>query len=381
MKRAFGFVGLIAPVSVFGASVIGIPVSGLAAAVPPDIPPPPPLVDADTNGPALIAWQVARITCSEGNLPVAAAVTPFPQSGWSAMRLTEAEYQFSVDGEGRPVDIHRPQGGPFVQFTDDLAPALAASRFAQGAPRHDCRVTFKAAVTPLAGVTPRDAMTLAMTGGAQRKALWDRIRPAGSTCTDPQPAPLLRAFPDFARIPSVPGQRSWSMVGFDISASGKPLAPHLIGASGNAALDSAARDAVARSRFVKKARTGCLYYYWRDAATLKAPVMPDPASVRPKDANCPEHLSWVGQPNMQYPANYRRRAVEGWAIVAFDTAPWGETGNFRVLAAQPSADFGQAAINTLRPARLARSNSGYVGCVERVRFAMAGAPAETDQAE
>lgn len=380
MKRAFGFVALIAPAFVFGVSVFGMPLSGLAAAMPPDIPPPPPLVDAGSSGPALIAWQAARITCSDGDLP-AAAVAPLPQSGWSEMRLVETQYRFSVDGTGRPLDIRRPEAASFVQFTDDLAPALAASRFAQGAPRHDCRVTFKAVVTPLADVSPRDAMALAMTGAAPRKAVWDRFLPAGTTCTDPGPAPLLRAFPDFARIPSLPGQRSWSMVGFDISASGKPLAPHLIGASGNAALDSAARDAVARSRFVKKARTGCLYYYWRDAATLTAPVMPDPADMRPKDANCPEQLHWLGQPNLQYPANYRRRAVEGWAVVAFDTAPWGETGNFSVLAAQPSADFGQAAINTLRPARLAGSNTGHVGCVERVRFEMAKSSDEMDQAD
>lgn len=373
--RAFGFVALIAPVTV---SVL--PVSGLAAVVSPDIPPPP-LVDAQPNSPALIAWRAARITCSEGDLPATAVVAPFPQSGWSTVRPAEPEYQFSVDAAGRPVDIRRPQGAPYVPFTDDLAPALAISRFAQGAPRHDCRVTFKAAVTPMADVSPQDAMTLAMAGGAQRKALWDRFRPAGSTCTEPQPAPLLRAFPDFASIPSVPGQRSWSMIGFDIAASGKPIAPHLVGGSGNAVLDSAARDAVARSRFVKKARAGCLYFYWRDAAALQAPAMPDPASMRPRDANCPEHLPWVTQPNMQYPANYRRRSVEGWAVVAFDTAPWGETGNFRVLASQPSADFGQAAMNTLRPARLAPSGSGYVGCVERVRFEMAKSSAEADPAE
>ena len=34
------------------------------------------------------------------------------------------------------------------------------------------------------------------------------------------------------------------------------------------------------------------------------------------------------------------RAIEGWAVIAFDVAPWGGTGNVRVVASEPAADFG-----------------------------------------
>lgn len=367
MKQAFESVALLA----------ALLATGVSAAAYPDTPPVV-LPDPGENGPALIAWQAVGIECAEGALPAAAIVPPYPRSGWAGLRVAQAEYLFSVDGSGRPIDIHRPDGASYVPMSDDLAPALAASRFAAGAPRHDCRVTFRPGVMPVRVAPVSDVMALAVQGGVRQKAIAERIRPAGSTCFDPPPAPLMRAFPDFAEVPRVPGRLSWSMIGFDTSASGMPVAPHLVGGSGNAALDGAARDAVARSRFVKGARHGCLYPYWLSAGTLKAPDMPDAATVRPAGATCPEVLSWLGRLDMQYPANYRRRAVEGWAIVAFDTAPWGATGNLRVIAAQPSADFGQAAMNMLRSARLAPSNAGYVGCVERVRFAMPDGPRGVD---
>ena len=65
-----------------------------------------------------------------------------------------------------------------------------------------------------------------------------------------------------------------------------------------------------------------------------------------------------------------RRRIEGWAVVRYDAAPWGEIGNVTVLAAQPSADFGTQAQVVLRSAKVAPSESGFTGCVERVRFVM-----------
>jgi TonB family protein len=78
---------------------------------------------------------------------------------------------------------------------------------------------------------------------------------------------------------------------------------------------------------------------------------------------------------LRFPEPYRRRAIEGWAVVTYDVAPWGEINNIQVKASQPSADFGAQAVTVLRSARV-KPGPGAVGCVERVRFVM-----ESDQAE
>lgn len=55
-------------------------------------------------------------------------------------------------------------------------------------------------------------------------------------------------------------------------------------------------------------------------------------------------------------------------MIAFDVAPWGQTGNVRVLAAEPAAEFGDAAQQIIRGAVKPPSPTGYTGCVERVRY-------------
>lgn len=92
--------------------------------------------------------------------------------------------------------------------------------------------------------------------------------------------------------------------------------------------------------------------------------------MRPTDARCPAKVEWATRPNSSYPPAYRQRAIEGWAILSFDAAPWGEIGNIKVLDAQPSADFGQQAIQILRSGRVAPSAQGATGCVETVKFKM-----------
>jgi len=147
--------------------------------------------------------------------------------------------------------------------------------------------------------------------------------------------------------------------------------------TGNAALDTAASDAVARSRFTGGARTGCSYPYWRTPATLAAPPSPPVASLRPADATCPEKHEWATAPAPFYPETFRRRSIEGWAVLSYDVASWGEPGNVRVLAAQPAAAFGLAAERGLKGARGTPAKQGLTGCVDTVRFligAQAGQP-------
>jgi TonB family protein len=200
---------------------------------------------------------------------------------------------------------------------------------------------------------------------------WLRVRAAGSDCIEPAPVPQLLAFPDFERLPEQTGERRWTMVGYDIGAGGKPVHIRTVGGTAGPALAAAGVSAIGRSRYERKARTGCLYPYWQRSRPIAAPEPPSQESLRPAGATCPDPLPYDKQPTLTFPQNYQRRNIEGWATVAFDVAPWGATGNWRVLAAEPAAEFGDWALTVVRGATKRPSITGYVGCVDRVRFRIA----------
>jgi TonB family protein len=296
---------------------------------------------------------------------------PRPTFGWVQTGMqSRVTFDFAVDAEGRPMDIRRTAEPNYVANADDLAPALAASDFAAGAPHRDCRVSYAATWTPIAAAAVPDLIAATVETRSSPQVI-ERVKPAGSDCFARPPAPLLRGFPDFHKLKGSVGRLQWSMVQFDIDKAGKPVGVRTLTGTNDGGLDAAARDAVAKSRFSGGARTGCLYPYWKSALPRPAPDSPDKDTFRPADATCPVELEWAVKPILQYPDNYRKRGIEGWAIIGFDVAPWGATGNVRVLAAEPAADFGMAAANIVSAARLASSNQGYVGCVERVRYVMA----------
>ena len=239
--------------------------------------------------------------------------------------------------------------------------------------RTDCSIAFTAQAKSLGDAAVRDLMAYSISpfSGRLPPEGWKRIAPAGSTCmTRPRPAPLNRAFPDFDALPATPGARDWTMVGYDLDARGRPVNPRIVEGTGNRALDDASVKAVRKSRFTGGARTGCLFPYWRAPATLAAPVSPDPASLRPAEGNCPNDHGWAAEPRLIYPAAYRRRAIEGWAAIAYDVAPWGAIGNARIVASEPAAAFGQQALQIVQSARKAPSQSGATGCVDMIRFVM-----------
>ena len=160
------------------------------------------------------------------------------------------------------------------------------------------------------------------------------------------------------------------MTRYDIDAQGKPTRAATVAGSGNAALNRAAVDAIARSRFEAGARRGCLAPTGLRAAILPAPPAPEEDAMRPAGATCPVKLPNVRPPTLTMPDAYRKRSIEGWAIVAYDVAPWGATGNARVLAAEPTTEFGDWALGVVRSVTKPASNTGYVGCLDRVRFKM-----------
>ena len=100
-------------------------------------------------------------------------------------------------------------------------------------------------------------------------------------------------------------------------------------------------------------------------------------SLRPADADCEGVGDWTHLGLQTFPEPFRKRSIEGWAIVRYDVAPWGAVGNVKVLESQPSEDFGKQATIMLQNAALPPSR-GMTGCVDRVRYVFDPMASPTD---
>lgn len=320
-------------------------------------------------GEARCGGRVEQPTFAEQPLPVLVASGRSLVGTGRVLRLT-----FRIDQTGRPLSISEPSGldTVFAVRVSDVVPAFATWRFAPGAPRTDCEVNFGVEFVPVAEASQSDlhrVLILGQASGPPRQAAWNRTLPAGSTCFLPGPGVRVQVFPDWESIPQPPGTASYSLVGFDIDRSGRPTNVRIAGSSGNAALDRQSLDALRRSRFAPEARRGCTFPYWRrPTQPVAAPPMPAEDTLRPADATCRTHSEpWASQPQQVFPPTLERRRLEGWAVLSYDVAPWGEVGNVRVLAAEPAARFGTHAVNLMRTARH-NPGVGGTGCTYRFRF-------------
>lgn len=332
------------------------------------VPPPPP------PGRLALSWIPGTVQCDRVTIAASAVRRPTGSLIWPGVSEggRTLTYRFRIDAAGRPLSIMRTTGGMALQ-TDDIAPSLAASRFPAGAAQADCTITYTGRARPIPDAPVADLMAYAITTGAEPlpPAGRDRIVPAGSTClAEPRPRILLRAYPDFLALPRTPGVANWSMVGYDLDARGRPIHVRTVGGTQHAPLDAAAVKAVRASRFTRGARTGCVHPYRQAADPLPAPPIPDHVGAIATAGHCPTGDAWAYYPPPVYPEPWRRRGVEGWAVIGFDVAPWGELGNLRVIASEPAAEFGTEAVRLLRGARKPASTSGASGCVDRVRFVM-----------
>lgn len=328
----------------------------------------------------LVGWRYGAITCNGANeTPLSLSLpTPDDRIGWTGIESNlpkQATFNFVIDSTGRPHAINRSINGNALDYSVfglDLAPALAAARFKPGGARTACTITYMPEIVDIASASVDRLIAYSLFPSSQRlpEIGYDRVRmivTPGSTCVDPPPTVRNRAFPDFQAIPQAPGMRSWSMISYDIDGQGRPANVRVARSTGNAALDRASARAVEQSRYEARARRGCLYPYWRRGDPLPAPVIPETPEPSP-DPGCPVAKQWKTQPVLRFPEPYMRRGVEGWGIIGYDVAPWGATGNLRVIASEPSADFGIAAMNTVRAATKESSPRGYTNCQTRVRF-------------
>ncbi|SOB87765.1 TonB family C-terminal domain-containing protein [Sphingomonas guangdongensis] len=360
------------------AAVVQVPHTPPAPPVPPPIGTSPPSI-----GPSLIDFRAGPVRCAGQEVAATAPIRPIPALGTVRTETTIAPFaiEFDIGADGRTRSIRpatRPQPTPFIA-TDDLQPAVAAARFAPGFPRTRCNVQFEVVAVPVEQAPIaliHRYYSLPHQRGYGEQAVERRIRDELATCNaGGPPVMLLRAFPDFERIPQAPGALSMTMVGFDIGRDGRPTRVRTETSDGNPALDAAGRSAVAQSRFrAGAARTGCTYpYHRRQTEPVAAPSLPELASYRPAGSTC-EALDedWTLPPRMTFPAPFGRRAIEGVAVVRYDVAPWGQTGNVVVLASEPAAAFGTEAQRIVQQARRAPSATGATGCVERVVFKLPG---------
>jgi TonB family protein len=323
--------------------------------------------------------------------PLPAGFTRLIRPGFTPTDPAPVALAFDVDASGRPVNIRRTavRGDPAAVDTGDVAPAFSLWRFQPGAARQSCQIRFAIAVERVADAElpllyrylalqrPNVPGFNAMVG----RAAFARIQPAGSNCRSlPSGAPREQHHPAFETIPPAPGTSSFGFFGFDIAADGTTRNVRVIHSDGNAELDRQSLEALAKWRFAPGARSGCVYSYnRRQTDPVPAPAGGPLPGHAPTGARCRAEPRWVEPLKPAFPPPFNRRSIEGWAVIGYDVAPWGETGNVRVIASEPAEQFGLAAASVIRRATKPASPTGFTGCVQRVRFVIAradGAPPE-----
>ncbi|HEV7289312.1 TonB family protein [Sphingomonas sp.] len=327
----------------------------------------------------LVDYEGATAQCGGRVVAPLAAVAPFTQVARIGIDPPRAyEMTFTIGDDGRPLGITQrvAASGPrgYVPGTD-LAPALSLWRFPASAAGAACTMTFTGRSVPFDRAAPADLYRVAalrMANPSEFQMVMQQIRKSGDCAGAGRPRMLLRAFIDDRRIPQTPGVPSYAVASFDVDADGVPHNPGIVASDGNRVLEAAASDAAGRSRYVGNApRTRCTIPFVRGAVDpVPAPPMP-PKSDYPA-GTCPEVIRWARPLTQQFPDAFRRRAIEGWAIVRYDLAPWGATGAVTVLASEPAAEFGEQARRMIIAASAEPAPSGAQGCIARVHYRMTG---------
>lgn len=357
----------------------------LAAAVAPVQVATPP---APAYRPHLVDYEAGEARCGGRVVPALVRVAPFTQVALvGANPPRSVEMRFTLDADGRPIGISPNEftissGYSFVPDAD-LTPAFSLWRFAGGRAGVACSMTFTPRTRPLADAPDADILRVsALRGwtGATQRAVFDRIREIDCGGAR-RPAPLLRAYPDRARLPREAGSPSYAVVGFDIDADGVPAQVAIVTSSGNSAFDRAAIDAAERGRYPGgEPRQRCTIPMLLGPTPVAAPPSPDTATFRPEGANCPDKIDWVQPFARNYPDAFRRRSIEGWAVVGFDLAAGGAPGEIKILASEPAQAFGQQARSIIQSARAKASASGARGCVTKIHFRMPAVEGADDDA-
>ena len=339
----------------------------------PPAPPPPP-----AYRPHLVDYDAGDARCGGSVVSALVRVAPFTQVALvGASPPRSVEMRFTLDADGRPIGISPSEftissGYSFVPDAD-LTPAFSLWRFAGGRAGVACSMTFTPRTRPIADASDADILRVsALRGasGAGQRAVFDRIRQIDCGGAR-RPQPLLRAYPDRARLPREAGSPSFAVVGFDIDADGVPAQVAIVTSSGNAAFDRAAVDAAERGRYPGgQPRQRCTIPMLLGPTPVAAPPSPDTADFRPEGGNCPDKVDWAQPFAPNYPSAFSRRSIEGWAVIGFDLDPSGRPIAMKTLANEPADAFGHQARGIIQSSRAKPSASGARGCVAKIHFRM-----------
>ena len=341
---------------------------------------PPPIIAVGPPTQSLSSYRAGDVRCGDAIVAPEHAEPVLSTVLRGKVALYPVTLRFRIDAGGRPLGVVTgEQSAAPYQRNDDLIPAFVAWAFPAGRPHDPCEVTFDPVVEPVGDASPEAlqryiALSTFRTGPSPE--VYARAKTTdGGPCLDDRPQVLVQVFPEYKALPARPASIAQTTVGFDIDNRGATTAIRTISSDGNAALDRAALEAIAGWRHADGPRKGCLYPFHRNQTEpLAPPPAPEPASFAPVDARC-EASPWESELRLNYPEAYRRRAIEGWAVIGFDVAPWGETGNLKVLASEPTFEFGEAAKRIVGEGRKSPSAQGATGCAERVVFKMSPTPA------
>lgn len=353
----------------------------IAAQAAPAVPPPPPVVQTvRPTARKLDVWEASEIACDNGeNLSGDTIHRVQPTRYLAFGRGSEAvDYTFVLGREARALSITRsPEDEPLGR-ANDFAPAIAGSVFPAFEDETKCRVTFTKTAIPLDEASMEDLVLFRVSGrpASVPKEVWDKHFP-GDCRASPSRRPLNIAYPDFRTIEKTPGAPDWVIYRYGSDAQGRPTNIEIVDSSGSSELNEAGVDALTRSQWTGGARTGCLHYYWAASDVVQASEPPEQESFGDAPIACDLPGRWELEPRLTYPNNFQRRGIEGWAVLRFDVAPWGEIGNVEVLDAQPATEFGDAASKILDNAKFRPMGNGLTGCIDRVFFRL---PAQSDEA-
>jgi len=355
-----------------------VPAAPRVPAPPPVVVPPivalPPHPWPPPEAASIASYAMSMATCGGDVVTPLGVVAPRTIVEWdpaSASRLTSpVTLTFRIDDNGRPLTIRRNLSGVRPDVGAEMEATLSAMRFRAGGVRQGCSATFSSTVTPVA-TADADLLYRALRdnemGLPGMQQVWTRLGlPVTGACDEGTPDPLLVRYPDFLPERRPPGQPLGAIVSFSIGADGVPYDVKLIRGSGNADYDRLEVEATLGSRFERKPFTRCFR-----GGTLHPPVMTIAADTMAEtlaSSDCPR-VQWAEQPVAGVPEDFRRRGIEGWAIVGFDTDTNGMPMNVRMLRAEPADAFGIAEITAVKGGRI--TQGARHGCTQRMSFRVA----------
>lgn len=309
-------------------------------------------------------------------------VSSFGPNAWSPPPPPTREvYVFSVTPEGRVIDLKYSRTANIPWSVDEHTAIVASWRFAPGAGAKDCQVDTAPTYAPVAETSPARLFELLADNPRNSNIAFRQALAAGGDCyRDPRRRPQMVVYPDLRPFDDKTVDPPWAGVRYDIDASGAVRNVRVAAQYGQAAFADAAASAMAEAHFFPGSpRTGCYAAFKAAPKATEPPKAPDAASFERPGDDCRITREALKLPDAKmFPGGFSKRRVAGWAIVRFDVAPWGQLGMMKVLAAQPTDMFGEAATMLLMSAHPDPPPTGYRGCVVPIIYAIPAIPPDED---